>query len=313
MPDNPKDLNGDGKVTKAEKKRWAENNSPDLVAEKWGVDLALIRQYPDLEKYFNEQFAKYQKNPTGFSDAAFIMGLKDLPSWQGMSAAAIKDREFELQYPEQWNQAIEADIATLRDQASRAGASVADDVLRDLVLKRRRQGMNDSQLMDAFSQYLVLEEDRYVGQAGSYQQELMQWLDGNGLSLDSAAVQKYVQRMSANDMTFDDVKSELRKTYLAGAYPAWADKINAGFDPSDVFSPYVSAARNLLEDDSIGLSDPIMQSITQKVSQDGKPYAVPLYEAQRMIREDPRWQKTDNAYATYANVATNLLRTFGFA
>jgi hypothetical protein len=37
-----------------------------------------------------------------------------------------------------------------------------------------------------------------------------------------------------------------------------------------------------------------------------------LTDLKRVIRKDPRWQYTDNAYQTYGNVATDLLSMFGF-
>ena len=152
-----------------------------------------------------------------------------------------------------------------------------------------------------------------AGMAGDYQNQLTQWAARNGLTISSDMAAKYVANMTLGAQSFDDVKADLRRTYLAGTYPAWADKINEGYDPSDIFEPYVANLRRTLEDDNIGLDDPLMQRITQKVGADGKPVAVPIYEAQQMARQDPRWQKTDNAYATYANVARDLLRTFGFA
>jgi hypothetical protein len=39
---------------------------------------------------------------------------------------------------------------------------------------------------------------------------------------------------------------------------------------------------------------------------------LPLYEFEKMVRDDPRWQKTDNAYQLYTRAGTNLLQMFGF-
>jgi len=152
-----------------------------------------------------------------------------------------------------------------------------------------------------------------IGEAGTNQAALQQWAAANGLQLSADAAAAYVGRMTLGEQSFNDVKDEIRRTYLAGMYPAWADKINAGTDPSVVFDPYKNSIKNLLELSDVGLDDPLMKQILQKTDKDGKPVAVPLYEAERMARQDPRWQQTDNAYATYANVATSLLRTFGFA
>jgi hypothetical protein len=67
-----------------------------------------------------------------------------------------------------------------------------------------------------------------------------------------------------------------------------------------------------IEPDDISFDDPLLQRGLQGVGPDGKPSVVPLYDFQRQVREDPRWQYTDNAYATYTDVGTKLLQMFGF-
>ena len=64
--------------------------------------------------------------------------------------------------------------------------------------------------------------------------------------------------------------------------------------------------------DQIDFNDQLLKRGLQSVGADGKPRVMPLYEFEQQIRKDPRWDKTDNAYEVYANVGTNLLRTFGF-
>ncbi|CAK0768163.1 hypothetical protein CCP3SC1AL1_4360002 [Gammaproteobacteria bacterium] len=39
---------------------------------------------------------------------------------------------------------------------------------------------------------------------------------------------------------------------------------------------------------------------------------MPIYDFQRQIRKDNRWQYTNNARAEASNVATTVLRDFGF-
>ena len=151
------------------------------------------------------------------------------------------------------------------------------------------------------------------GTAGDFQNELTQWASRNGLAIDRSMLSKYVGNMTLGQQTLDDVKQELRTTYLMGAYPAWADRIEKGFDPEAISRPYRSAAAKLLEveEDEISLDDPLLKRGLQGTGADGKPRVVPLYEFESEIRKDPRWDKTNNAYETYTKVGTDLLRMFG--
>lgn len=149
------------------------------------------------------------------------------------------------------------------------------------------------------------------GDAARQAESLRQWAKANGVGLSDQALSNYTRRIITGKTTMDDVKSDLRRTYLAGAYPAWADRINAGEDPSDFLSPYVSRARELLEDESIGLNDALVKRMTQYVGSDGKPATLPLYEADRIARKDPRWQYTSNALDLYSRLGQDILNTFG--
>ena len=142
---------------------------------------------------------------------------------------------------------------------------------------------------------------------------MTQWASRNGLAIDKSMLAKYVGNMTLGQQTLDDVKQELRTTYLMGAYPAWADRIEKGFDPEAISRPYRSAAAKLLEveEDEISLDDPLLKRGLQGTGPDGKPRVVPLYEFESEIRKDPRWDKTNNAYETYTKVGTDLLRMFG--
>jgi hypothetical protein len=79
-------------------------------------------------------------------------------------------------------------------------------------------------------------------------------------------------------------------------------------------APYVSTAERLLEvgEGTLGFDDPIIKAGMQSTDSNGQPRVLPLYEYERMVRDDPRWDYTNNAYATYTKVGTDLLRMFGF-
>lgn len=163
-----------------------------------------------------------------------------------------------------------------------------------------------------FLESTIAGESDLIGRAGDFETDLMSWASRNGLDLSRQSAAKYIMNMTTGAQSFEDVKDDLRRTYLTGMFPAWADRIEQGFDPEQIFEPYRDTARRLLEVDDIGFDDPVLKSALQRVDSNGRPVQMPLYEFEQQIRKDPRWDKTDNAYDVYANVGTNLLRTFGF-
>jgi hypothetical protein len=152
-----------------------------------------------------------------------------------------------------------------------------------------------------------------TGSAGGFRDELMMWARRNGIALDNSSAAKYVANMTLGSQSLDNVKQDIRDTYLTGAYPAWSDRIKAGFDPSEIAAPYRQRMANLLEVDEndIDLNDALLQKAMQGVGADGKPSVTPLYAFDKEIRNDERWQYTDNAMDTYAKAGTRILEMFG--
>lgn len=216
-----------------------------------------------------------------------------------------------------YERSLERTQTRIQGLADAYGIQLSEGELQDLTEESRLMQWTDSEIEEKLrpilgTQILEAEPGSLMGAAGDFETQLLQWSSQNGLQLSRSAAAKYIENMTLGRQTLRDVQDDLRRTYLAGMYPAWADRINEGVDPSVLFDPYKNSAQRLLEVENIGLEDPIMQRAMQRVGTDGKPVQMPLYEFEKEVRKDPRWQKTDNAYATYTSVGTELLKMFGF-
>ena len=287
--------------------------TPQQVAAMYGQSYALLSSDPQLKRWFDSFAARYVAANGQISEDTFILELEAQPWWQEHSATWIADRQQELDNPTDYQQSIAASVADLRAVADQMGIEQSVD-LTELAKNAKRLNWNTAQQRAALAGLLEASSADYAGQAGVAQDELEAWTRANGISMDRNTVSGYVRQVTAGKTTLDEIKSDLRRTYMAGAFPAWADRIAAGQDIADIAAPYKQRMADLLEVDpnTIDFNDPLMQRGMQGVGPDGKPAVMPLYEFQNLVRKDSRWQTTDNAYATYANVAQNVLRTFGF-
>ena len=312
------DYDGDGKNSKKEMKRYRKGTQSETdFAARVGAAYAVIKQDPELYTWFQGKTREYLQNPTAFSEDAFFLELDRQPFAQKYSKAAIADMDFELRYPEVYKDQLNTQVESIRDMAVQAGATALaqnDTELRDLAKRVRRMGLNQAQLQNTIAGYVEAVDGRFAGAAGEIESNLKTWARRNGIGLSDTLVADYVRKIQTGDTTENDVLQDLRRTYMAGAYPAWSDRIDAGYDIYDIAAPYRSIIAKGLEqaEDTITLDDPLMKKIFQAVGPDGKPMVIPIYEAERMVREDPRWPKTDNAYKTYTDVGTQLLQMFGF-
>jgi hypothetical protein len=61
-----------------------------------------------------------------------------------------------------------------------------------------------------------------------------------------------------------------------------------------------------VDPNSISLDDPTLR---QAITPEGE---VPIYNFQRLIRKDPRWEYTNNAREEVAQITQRILKDFGF-
>jgi len=310
----PADLNKDGKVKRGEQARYNKSKRAEFESM-LPAQYALLSQDEKVKELLDRKVREYLDNPEDFSKEAFFIELDNQPYFQKFSKAAIRDMDLEQRLPQVWKQEVDAEVDALRDAAVQYGAADAtDEELRSIAIQKRRMGLNESQVRNALAGLVDAKAGVYAGQAGELQRNMQGWAKRNGIALSDNLIADYVRRIQRGDTTEADALADFRRTYMAGAYPAWADKIDAGYDIADIAKPYKSTMAQLLElgEYQIDMNDPLLQRGLQGVGPDGKPSVTPLYQFQREVRNDPRWQKTDNAYATYASAADDILSMFGF-
>lgn len=282
---------------------------------------ALSEQNPELAKFFDDLKKIIKNSKTGTISQDEFNALTRGYTWftendSRQQAAQLQKAQDKQNNTNLYGESVDALKRSFQEQAAQYGFELSDDDIQSLAENAKDNGWDANQtkkaLSDQLSQVAASGTD-LRGTSGSIQQSLSMWAKQNGLDLTPAQLAPFITRGAMGEQGIEDAKAELRKTYMRGMYPAWGDYIDKGMDPSAIFAPYVQQAQKFLEDDTITLDDPIVQRITQNVGADGKPAILPLYEAGKMIRQDSRWQQTDNAYSSYANIAQNVLKTFGFA
>jgi len=147
------------------------------------------------------------------------------------------------------------------------------------------------------------------GAAGQNLTTLRAVARANGLDLDvmfKDSIDTWLDRMAKGE-SIETFKSVIRNTAKAGLPDRVASLLDQGVDLETIYSPYkkLMAATLELNSDAIPLSDPTLRAGI------GPDKEVSLYEYQRMLRKDPRWQYTNNAREDVSNSALTVLRNFG--
>ena len=138
-------------------------------------------------------------------------------------------------------------------------------------------------------------------------QALQSVADKNGITLSPEQLNTFADRVKKGE-DVSIVGNDIRKLAAIGQPDSVKKLIDSGVDLSTIYSPYKTLLAQTLEinPNSISLNDPTLRMAI------GPEKEMSLYEYQRALRKDNRWQYTDQARGEAADVAKTVLKDFGF-
>ena len=140
-------------------------------------------------------------------------------------------------------------------------------------------------------------------------QDLMGTIRANGLEglISQDQISTWANRIK-NGEKADIIKNEIRANAKRGMPENVQKLIDSGNDLNTIYSPYKQAMASILELDpnSITLNDPTLRSA---IGPEGE---MSIYDYQKSLRKDPRWQYTNNARQTVSQGVMKVLQDFGF-
>jgi hypothetical protein len=132
----------------------------------------------------------------------------------------------------------------------------------------------------------------------------------NGFDLDTqfgSNINDWLQRLARGE-SIETFKNTIRGAAKLGLPDKVANLLDQGLDIKDIYAPYRNVMASVLEiaPDSIGLDDQTLRTAI------GPEKELSIYDFQRSLRKDPRWQYTNNAREESSTAVLGVLRDFGF-
>jgi len=138
-------------------------------------------------------------------------------------------------------------------------------------------------------------------------QSILGTAKANGVTLNQSQIDSFAKRVQdGTDIKIID--KEIRGIAALGMPDKVVKLLDQGIDLDTIYSPYKNLMASILElnPESIDLKDPTLRSAI------GPDKEMPVYDFEKALRKDYRWQYTDNAKRDVSNVALKVLRDFGF-
>lgn len=148
------------------------------------------------------------------------------------------------------------------------------------------------------------------GKVGAELTDLRATAQANGFNLDTSfgsSINDWLQRLAKGE-SIETFKNTIRGAAKLGLPDKVANLLDQGLDLKDIYAPYRNVMASVLEvaPDSISLDDKTLRTAI------GPEKEMSLYDFQRTLRKDPRWQYTDNARAESSDSVLKVLKDFGF-
>ena len=145
------------------------------------------------------------------------------------------------------------------------------------------------------------------GTATVNRNSILKTAQANGIPLSEDQVNTYLSQLKEGQ-NINTVLQNIRESASLGMPEKVAKLLSSGTDLDTVYAPYKTILAKTLEinPSSITLDDPTLRMAI------GPDKEMSLYEYQRALRKDNRWQYTDQAKQEASDVARTVLRDFGF-
>lgn len=131
--------------------------------------------------------------------------------------------------------------------------------------------------------------------------------NGLGKTISQAQIDDWSKQIQ-NGTNLDVIKNQIRSIAANGMPDHVKQLLNTGVDLDSVYAPYKTTMAAVLElpSTSIDLNDPVLRGAI------GPDKEMSIYDFQRALRKDPRWQYTNNARDEVSSSVMQVLKDFGF-
>ena len=261
-------------------------------AEEWRNRAAQKRSYNDLLSKYENQLA-----------------LATDPKVK----AQLQDKIYELKTKSEYARGIDSAKSYIAKVASKAIGTLSDDQLTALATEIYDSALEQdpNKIIDKITARLSYTPGGALGgAAGQNLTALRATAAANGVDLDKqfgGQLTDWLQRLTQGE-SVETFKNLIRQQAKLGLPEKVAGLLDQGLDLEQIYDPYKRIMASVLEinPETIKLDDSVLRSAI------GPDKEMSLYDFQRMLRKDPRWQYTDNARKETSDAALNVLRDFGF-
>ena len=275
----------------------------ESVTTAYGITGDLIRAFPELQKVYD----LYKAGDTTQAELEYYK----TSYYRNLTTTSKNRAQQKASQPGVYSQGLNTFKIEQRKRLISKGINLDEATFNTVMQDAYDKGLDDNQIdLQALTKFKGTVGGATLGTV----QTLEEYAKSFGMSYSATTLNSWSQGIFAGTNTTFDIQEKIRRD-AASAYPVFADDINKGTSVDALASAYKSSMATILEidADTISYNDPTFRRALQYVGPDGKPALKPIWQFEAELRQDPRWDLTDNARATVDSLSLKVLRDFGQA
>lgn len=302
----------------------AEKAAPSVTNYKTvgGVTTADTTGGIDRDQFLTDLINKDTKLKSELSkvqtvDANILQREKDKAVFDKAIGAAVGDaaKIANIEATTSYGKALTNARRQVETLAKTAGSALTAEELETIAKEAVDQALDTNiyqlkAFIDSKLKFGADKEGKFKGAAGDTVAALTKVAAANGLDLQKAFGSQLPDWLAAVNKgeSVDTYKQIIRDVAKIGMPEKVAKLIDQGVDLSTIYSPYKNIMASTLEinPETISMDDPTLRSAITAQNE------IPLYDFERALRKDNRWQYTNQARSEISSAAQKVLQDFGF-
>ena len=314
----------DRNATSAELKKWrplllqAQKNNPTIQSYDPATKTQSTITGLDVDQWLTEQVTKdpayaEELQTVALTPKDVAQKVKDKALYESAIANAAGDTAAieRLGQSTAYGIALRSLKNRISAAAVKAGATL-DEITLDQIAKEAYDTNQDSDvytLQKFLDKKFEFSGSKFKGEALDTFTTLRDTALANGLDINKAFASQLPGWIKAvnEGANIEEFKQAIRDVAKIGMPEKVSALIDKGIDLGTIYSPYQNIMESVLElpRGSVTLDDPVLRTAI------GPDKEMTIYEFQRALRKDPRWERTDAAREEVSGTVLDVLRQFG--
>jgi len=287
--------------------------SLDDAMSAYGFVFQLANTIPELKQFLNDAIANK------WTPEKLTATVESSPWWM-QNADTVRNLAIQqATEPGTYQQNLANATEQIKLKALQLGRSIDDATAQNLALRTLTTnfGWDDQRLSKLLAEntgIIAGESGAYTGNAANYGDHMTKVAQSYGVAYTRDWLDGWITRVESGQDSLDGFDA-LMQARAKAAFPQFAAQIDAGMTVRDIADPYISTYAKTLEvpETNVDLNDSLIQKALSQSGPDGTTRtAMPLWQFERQLKDDPRYDKTLNARQDAYQALGKVGAAFGF-